>query len=133
MRAFISKKSRVPCVFSPSATIRASPTTSRRNSSWPFGKERWEPENGWTFASNQAFTSSGTGAEGGGGMCAGGAGSEGDEGAESLPQPAPSATSPVSAAAARRLDTRITISFNRSLDSAPECRHRDPRSEPNEA
>jgi hypothetical protein len=31
MRAFISKKSRVPCVFSPKATTRASPTKSGRN------------------------------------------------------------------------------------------------------
>ena len=61
MRAFISKKSRVPWVFSPSDTTRASPTMSRRKPTSELGRERCEPSNGTAFRSIHAVASAGTG------------------------------------------------------------------------
>ena len=57
-RAFISKKSRAPWVFSPRETMRASPTSSLRNSSSWWGSERWGPSNGLPLASSQSRTGS---------------------------------------------------------------------------
>ena len=67
MRAFISKKSRVPWVFSPRDTMRASPTMSRTNSMSSWGRERWEPLNGTALASIQAVASAGMGGGSGSG------------------------------------------------------------------
>ena len=84
-RAFISKKSRAPWVFSPRETMRASPTSSRRNSSSCWGSERWGPSNGFPLTSNQSRTGSPGGP--GRGTVDGGA-------TESWPQPAVSSDRP---------------------------------------
>ena len=97
MRAFISKKSRAPCVFSPKDTMRASPTMSRRKARPSLGRERCGPSKGCEFASIHAAASVGTGGGAGAGGAAGSAGEgaagEGAVGAvPSSPQPEASAS-----------------------------------------
>lgn len=58
-RGLISKKSRVPWVASPGATMRVPPAMSRRNSMSVWGRNRWEPSKGRALSANHTGIGSG--------------------------------------------------------------------------